>query len=45
MMTSHNSVDDIAAMLNAGAVEYIMKPFTPDILLEKIKSVASGVVE
>lgn len=36
MMTTKNSPDEIRAMLEAGAIEYLLKPFTIDILLEKI---------
>lgn len=36
MMTSKNDPSLISAMLEKGAKEYIMKPFTPDILFEKI---------
>ena len=36
MMTTKNSPDDIMKMLQAGAAEYLMKPFTADILFEKI---------
>lgn len=39
MMTTKNAPADIAAMLKLGASEYMMKPFTPDILVEKIESV------
>lgn len=39
MMTTKNSPSDIQAMLEAGAAEYIMKPFTVDILFEKISFV------
>jgi DNA-binding response OmpR family regulator len=39
MLTSKNNPDDIQTMILAGAVEYIMKPFTPDILVEKIQMV------
>ena len=39
MLTSKNDPSDIEKMLNSGASEYIMKPFTPDILIEKINSV------
>lgn len=39
MMTSRNSVADITSMLREGANEYIMKPFTKDILFSKIGSV------
>ncbi len=36
MVTTKNSPDDIAQMFNAGAAEYIMKPFTPEILVDKV---------
>jgi len=36
MMTSRNKPEDIEQMLVAGASEYLMKPFTADILIEKI---------
>lgn len=35
MLTSKNDVDDIARMLDAGVADYVMKPFTPDIIREK----------
>ena len=41
MMTTKSEQDDIMTMLEAGAKEYIMKPFTIDILFEKI-SYATG---
>jgi len=37
MMTTKNKVTDIAYMLELGVNEYLMKPFTVDILLEKIE--------
>lgn len=37
--TSKNNPSDILSMLDRGAKEYMMKPFTPDILIEKINSV------
>jgi len=37
MMTSRNKPEDIEKMLIAGASEYLMKPFTSDILIEKIE--------
>jgi two-component system, chemotaxis family, chemotaxis protein CheY len=40
MMTTKNRPEEIARMLEAGASEYLMKPFTKDILLEKIEAVA-----
>ncbi len=42
MMTSKNDPEDIMKMIQAGASEYIMKPFTPDVVLEKIESVLAG---
>lgn len=38
MMTSKNAVEDIRQMISNGAKEYIMKPFTQDILVDKINS-------
>lgn len=42
MLSSKNSPDDIQSVMNAGAAEYIMKPFTPDILFEKLERVIAG---
>ena len=39
MMTSKNKPSEIEAMLGKGVSEYVMKPFTPDIVFEKIESV------
>lgn len=39
MLTAKNDVADIAGMLEAGVAEYVMKPFTSDILAEKLASV------
>jgi DNA-binding response OmpR family regulator len=39
MMTSMDSIEDITRMLAQGVSEYVMKPFTRDIVLEKIASV------
>lgn len=39
MLTSKNSAENIVQMLTAGVSEYVMKPFTKDILVEKIHSV------
>ncbi len=39
MLTSKNEPENIEQMLKAGVSEYIMKPFTADIILDKIKSV------
>ncbi len=37
MMTTRNSPDEIMKLLGMGAAEYILKPFTADILIEKIE--------
>ncbi|MFZ4712466.1 MAG: response regulator [Bacteriovoracaceae bacterium] len=37
MLTSKNEPSDILRMISAGVTEYIMKPFTKDILIEKIQ--------
>ncbi|RDB36583.1 MAG: response regulator [Spirobacillus cienkowskii] len=39
MMTSKNSLNNIIEALDKGANDYIMKPFTNDILLGKINTV------
>ena len=39
MMTTKNEPDDILFMLTKGARDYMLKPFTADILLEKIEMV------
>jgi two-component system chemotaxis response regulator CheY len=36
MVTTENELDHMAAALEAGANEYVMKPFTKDILVEKL---------
>lgn len=38
MLTSLNKMANILKAMDAGADEYIMKPFTPEIVLEKIQS-------
>ena len=43
MMTARNTIADIEKMIAAGVSEYVMKPFTKDILTEKIESVFSKV--
>jgi len=40
-MTTKNSRADIVKMLDMGVTEYLIKPFTVDILFEKIRF-ASG---
>lgn len=39
MMTTKNSLTDIQTAMSLGASEYIMKPFTEDILIEKLSLV------
>ena len=39
MMTTKNTTDDIQNMLSLGASEYLLKPFTVDIIFEKINFV------
>lgn len=37
MVTSETDVDKMTTALEAGANEYVMKPFTKDILIEKLQ--------
>jgi two-component system chemotaxis response regulator CheY len=37
MVTTETEVDQMAAAMEAGANEYVMKPFTKDILVEKLQ--------
>ncbi|NJL25663.1 MAG: response regulator [Calothrix sp. SM1_5_4] len=39
MMTTKNDPEDISRMLSAGVNEYMLKPFTKDVLFEKIEYV------
>ena len=39
MVTTETELDQMAAALEAGANEYVMKPFTKDILVEKLQMV------
>jgi two-component system chemotaxis response regulator CheY len=39
MLTARNEISSMTAALNAGANEYLMKPFSPELLLEKIRMV------
>jgi len=39
MLTTRNEIENIRRALAAGADEYIMKPFTDDMLIEKVKMV------
>jgi CheY-like chemotaxis protein len=41
MLTSKNNPTEILQMIEAGVSEYMMKPFTSDILIEKIQQVLS----
>lgn len=43
MMTTKNDPSDISLALNLGAKEYLMKPFTQDILFEKIDAIVDEV--
>jgi len=43
MVTTEAEVDQMALALEAGATEYIMKPFTPEILADKLRMI--GLVE
>lgn len=42
MLTSKNNIEDISSVLSKGAHEYIMKPFTKDIILEKLSFVVGS---
>ena len=42
MLTSLNKMTNILTATDAGADEYIMKPFTPDIVLEKIQATVNS---
>lgn len=39
MVTTETEIDQMATALDAGANEYVMKPFTRDILVEKLQLV------
>ena len=39
MVTTETELDQMAAALEAGANEYVMKPFTKDILVEKLQGI------
>jgi two-component system chemotaxis response regulator CheY len=36
MVTSENDLQEVAQALETGANEYVMKPFTPEIILDKL---------
>jgi two-component system, chemotaxis family, chemotaxis protein CheY len=40
MVTTESEVDQMTAALEAGADEYVMKPFTKEILIDKLRLVA-----
>ena len=42
MLTTENQLDNIRRALEAGAAEYVMKPFTEEMLIEKVKMVTDG---
>ena len=42
MVTTRSVRDDIVAAIEAGVSNYIVKPFTPQVLKEKIDAVLSG---
>lgn len=42
MVTTETDLDHVAEALAAGANEYIMKPFTRDILIEKLQLTGAG---
>ena len=42
MVTTESEIDKVAAALKAGANEYLMKPFTKDILAEKLLLLGMG---
>jgi two-component system chemotaxis response regulator CheY len=37
MVTTETEIDQMASALDAGADEYMMKPFTPDMLADKLQ--------
>jgi DNA-binding NtrC family response regulator len=39
MMTSKSALADIAEAMSRGAIDYVMKPFTKEILLDKVGQV------
>ena len=42
MVTTESDIDEVAAALEAGANEYLMKPFTKTILAEKLRLLGMG---
>jgi len=41
MVTTHNDLESVAQALEAGATEFIMKPFTEDVIREKLALVGT----
>jgi len=41
MVTTHNDMESVAKALEAGATEFIMKPFTEDVIREKLALVGT----
>ncbi|MCH6256929.1 response regulator [Puniceicoccaceae bacterium K14] len=37
MVTSHNSMDDIAAAIEEGSNDFLMKPFTEEMVTDKLR--------
>ena len=42
MVTTNAAKDDIVEALRSGVTSYVVKPFTPDTMKEKIESVMAG---
>ncbi len=42
MITTNAAKDDIVEALKAGVTNYVVKPFTPDVIKEKIQSALKG---
>ena len=41
MVTAHNDMESVAKALEAGATEFIMKPFTEEVIREKLELVGT----
>ena len=44
MVTTETEMDRVVGALDAGANEYVMKPFTNDVILEKLELLGIRVV-
>ncbi|HWW85803.1 MAG TPA: response regulator [Vicinamibacterales bacterium] len=42
MVSTNNDAENVATSLEAGATEYIMKPFTPDMMRAKLELLGFG---